>query len=302
MSVAIGVDIGGTKTAVRAADAAGHRSVVLPSGPWTELDTSARAAATAAAVRAAHAGPLDDAVVAIGAHGCETTAMCDELGALVAGHLACDVLVVNDAELLVPAAGLEAGIGLIAGTGSIAVGRHALTGEFLSVGGWGWVLGDEGSGSALVREAARAVLHAADAGEVDDPLKDALLASVGVPDLHALALTLSWRGGVEHWGEHAPVVGAAARAGSALAAAVLRDGGDALARLVGYLRARAVAGGDMVVGAGGALVGEPLLRSAVEESLAVHAPGATLVVLDEQPVAGALRLAERRSARRQPRA
>ena len=46
----------------------------------------------------------------------------------------------------------------IAGTGSMAAGR-AETGEILHTGGWGWLLGDEGSGYALSVAALRAAIR-----------------------------------------------------------------------------------------------------------------------------------------------
>ncbi|EFG65466.1 BadF/BadG/BcrA/BcrD ATPase [Streptomyces sp. SPB074] len=98
--------------------------------------------------------------LAVGAHACETPAMCAELSGHLGALFGIPVTVVNDAELLVPAAGFTTGIGLVAGTGSIAVGRHAETGAYVKAGGWGWVLGDEGSGSALVRERGGADLAA----------------------------------------------------------------------------------------------------------------------------------------------
>ena len=204
--------------------------------------------------------------------------------------------VVNDAELLVPAAGLDAGIGLIAGTGSVAVGRQTTTGAYLSAGGWGWVLGDEGSASALVREAARALMVRADAGAARDNLEPRLCASFGVSDLVELAARMSWDGGVERWGEHAPVVFQAADAGSAVARSVVSAGGAALAELVGGLVYRGAAGSTVVV-AGGVLTVQRRLREAFAQALARRAPGFGVVVLTEAPVAGAVVLARRAVAK-----
>ncbi len=55
------------------------------------------------------------------------------------------------------------GVLLIAGTGSIAYGRNA-EGREARAGGWGWMLGDEGSGWWIGREAVRAVLLAHETG------------------------------------------------------------------------------------------------------------------------------------------
>ncbi|HET9130296.1 MAG TPA: BadF/BadG/BcrA/BcrD ATPase family protein, partial [Terriglobia bacterium] len=67
----------------------------------------------------------------------------------------------------VGAIGLEPGILLIAGTGSIAIGRRA-DGSMIRVGGWGPIFGDEGSGFWIGREAVQAALRAHDAGVEPD--------------------------------------------------------------------------------------------------------------------------------------
>ncbi len=54
------------------------------------------------------------------------------------------VIVVNDVALILPAAGVGDGIAVVAGTGSNCIGRHSS--RECAVGGWGWLLGDEGSG------------------------------------------------------------------------------------------------------------------------------------------------------------
>ena len=77
------------------------------------------------------------------------------------GVLAEKVQITNDAELLL--AGLEHAVGvvLIAGTGSIALGRDA-TGHKTRAGGWGHILGDEGSGYAIAQLALQATMRASD--------------------------------------------------------------------------------------------------------------------------------------------
>ena len=64
----------------------------------------------------------------------------------------------------VGAIGFEPGVLLIAGTGSIAIGRKA-GGEMIRVGGWGPFFGDEGAGFWIGREAVRTALRAQDADE-----------------------------------------------------------------------------------------------------------------------------------------
>jgi N-acetylglucosamine kinase len=72
------------------------------------------------------------------------------------------VLVVNDALIALEAgAPDQPGVVIISGTGSIAYGRDG-AGHAARSGGWGYVLGDEGSGYWIGREALRAVLREAE--------------------------------------------------------------------------------------------------------------------------------------------
>src|SRR5262245_13319697 len=71
-------------------------------------------------------------------------------------------LVVNDALVaLVAGAGDRAGVVIVAGTGSIAYG-HDGRGRAARAGGWGYLLGDEGSGFWIGRRALSAVVRHAD--------------------------------------------------------------------------------------------------------------------------------------------
>jgi N-acetylglucosamine kinase-like BadF-type ATPase len=68
----------------------------------------------------------------------------------------------NDSELVLGGGTPDGwGIALISGTGSICLGRSP-NGNVLRVGGWGHVLGDEGSGYHIATEALKLAMHAAD--------------------------------------------------------------------------------------------------------------------------------------------
>ncbi|MEJ3651910.1 BadF/BadG/BcrA/BcrD ATPase family protein [Actinomycetes bacterium KLBMP 9759] len=288
----LGVDVGGTKTHVRAvSDGSVEHDVVLSSAGWAVPPIAAGAEWLAGRVLEV-VGDAQIAALAVGAHGCEQDDMCAALGAALAERFATVVRVVNDAELLVPAAGLDAGIGVVVGTGAIAVTRDG-SGRMLRAGGWGWVFSDDGSGSALVREAVRAVLERADAGEEPDALGVALLGSVGVPDVAALAHRLSWGDGPEHWGEHARVVTAAAQEGVPDAVAVLAAGARGVANLVTTLAGRGDGvPTDVVVLGGGLVTAVPAYATAIRRHVQAAHPEARLEVLTRPPVAGAVRLAE----------
>jgi glucosamine kinase len=83
------------------------------------------------------------------------------------------------------ALGTGPGIVLLAGTGSIAWGRGE-SGAVARVGGWGILLGDEGSGYDLGLEGLRAVARARDGRGPATELTRLLLAATGVEDPEAL--------------------------------------------------------------------------------------------------------------------
>ncbi|MFF4350123.1 N-acetylglucosamine kinase [Streptomyces sp. NPDC001530] len=287
----VGIDVGGTKAHLRAC--AGHDSVadhVRRSSGWRPHDPAAAAAWLTSLVRDALPPGAHPSAVAVGGHACETPRQCEEIRRALRDLLGVPALVVGDAELLVPAAGLDKGVGLVAGTGSVAVGRLA-DGSPVQVGGWGAVLGDEGGSAGLVREAARAVWAAHDRGEAPDSLALGLIAAFEVSEVPALGAALERATDVSaEWGRHAPVVFAAAEAGSPLARRVIAEGGRSLAALVGRLAARGGAVDDVVV-AGSTVLAQPVLYDAFVAALAETAPGARPRLLRVPPVEGAVALA-----------
>lgn len=292
VDVVVGIDAGGTKTALmveRHGSAPGvePRTYVVSSAGW-----DAEPAATAA--RWLHQQVLDVlapgehvVALAVGAQGLDADATASALTAALHERGYPLVRCVNDAALLVPAAGLDSGIGLIAGTGAIGVGTDA-EGRFLATGGWGWVIGDEAGAAGIVREATRAALLAHDDGLPDDGLLAALLGSFDVADAERLARAVNDEPTMASWGPHAPAVFAAADAGSALAVQVIDGAAAHLARLVAQLRRRGAVGTDVVV-AGGVITRQPRLLDALRERLRSE-PELAVRVLTYPPVAGALAL------------
>ncbi|HEY0497831.1 MAG TPA: BadF/BadG/BcrA/BcrD ATPase family protein [Kutzneria sp.] len=292
MRVVVGVDVGGTKVAVRVATLDGEvvSDHQWPADAWSAspVDEAARWLRSLLSL----AVPTDHEIVAvgIGAQGCDTQehglALAEALGEL--GVLA---TVVNDAALLVPAAGLEHGIGVIAGTGSIAVGADS-AGTVLFAGGWGWVLGDEASAPAIVREATKVALAAYDDRRPDDGLLRALLAHYAVADPPALARAVNDVPTPENWGPGAVAVFRAADAGSTRAARIVDEAARSLKLLVSQLVARGAVG-DTVVAAGSVIVNQPRLADRLRTKLADFYPSLTLRLLDVPPVAGGVVLARR---------
>ncbi|MEW1643634.1 MULTISPECIES: BadF/BadG/BcrA/BcrD ATPase family protein [unclassified Streptomyces] len=287
----VGIDVGGTKTHLRAC--AGTDVVadhIRASSGWRPHDPVAAADWLTAVVHDVLPAHTRPAAVAVGGHACETPRQCAGIRAALEDRLGTPVLVVGDAELLVPAAGLDKGVGLVAGTGSVAVGLLADGGR-LQVGGWGAVLGDEGGAAGLVREAARAAWAAHDRGEAPDHLAKGLVEAFAVAEVPALGDALESASDVSaDWGRHARVVFTAADAGSLLAREVIAEAGRSLAALVVRLAERGVPVDDVVV-SGGTILAQPRLYDAVTAALAERLPGARPQPIQVPPVEGAVALA-----------
>jgi N-acetylglucosamine kinase-like BadF-type ATPase len=86
----------------------------------------------------------------------------------------------TDARIaLAGATDLQPGVVIIAGTGSISCGINA-AGEFARAGGWGPIMGDEGSGAYIGRRALEAVVMAYDHRGAPTQMTAAVLQQFGV--------------------------------------------------------------------------------------------------------------------------
>ncbi|HEY3632554.1 MAG TPA: BadF/BadG/BcrA/BcrD ATPase family protein [Jatrophihabitantaceae bacterium] len=294
MAEVVGVDIGGTKThlAVAADDGALVRESVVPTSSWR--DTPANAAALRRVIVTQLGAAAVTRPIAVGAHGCDSTAQCLALEKALQELVDGPVTVVNDAELMPPAMGIDAAIGIAVGTGSIAVARGE-AGELITAGGWGWLLGDEGSSAGIVREATRAVLADLDRGRPADALGHRLLAAFDAADGPELFVAVTDAASAEEWGRYAAEVFTAADEGSAIAAHVIREAGEQLAMLVGRLRLRGIPA-DAVVAGGAVIENQQRLRDAFTTAVAREFPTMSIHVLDRPPVMGAIALARRSSS------
>ncbi|MFB2597500.1 N-acetylglucosamine kinase [Herbiconiux sp. P17] len=306
MTLLVGMDIGGTKAAVRVEtlSRALGAEVVVPSPDWDAEPVAAGVewiARTLTSVLGSlgsqvdvdvdDGSPASVAALGVGAQGLDNADIMLEYGAALTARLGIPTVAVNDAALIAPAAGLDQVIGLIAGTGAIGVGWTD-DGEFLSAGGWGSVIGDDAGAAGIVREAAKRALLRHDDGFDDDGLLAALLASFGATDAERLARAVNDDPSTENWGPHAPVVFEAARAGSLEAQIVIEGAAQHLARLVRQLVAHGAVGTD-VVAAGSVIAAQPLLFERMSALVTAAHARLRVRLLDRPPVVGATELAAR---------
>lgn len=192
--VIIGADIGGTSTRVGVADLTGRFLAVARGGPANPNAVGAEPAiaeirrVTADALGAAEVEtgePLTVAGVVFGLAG--ITGLADPVGF---GRAALPpvspaeppITVVTDLAVAYASATPDPdGYALIAGTGAFA-GRIRSGRQVDRRDGWGWLLGDDGSGFWLGREAVRATLNQLERRRPLSPLARAVLARA-VPDV-----------------------------------------------------------------------------------------------------------------------
>ena len=187
------------------------------------------------------------------------------------------VLVTHDA-LPVLAAGTPDGVGVavISGTGSLAFGRNA-AGQTARAGGWGYLIGDEGSGYAIARQALQAAARAWDGRGPQTALSERLLAELGLAQPSELVHAVYGRQQDRHWlAGLARVAVEAADAGDPIACRIIDEAAAdlaamcvAVAKQLGFsLRPRAA-----VLGVGRRLAGQ---RRDGERSLAAENTGRRL--------------------------
>lgn len=235
-------------------------------------------------------GRDDVAAVCVGAAGADTPEGRQRLARLVAQRVpGAAVSAVHDARLVLAAAGLDEGLVVISGTGSAGWGV-CRDGREARAGGWGYLLGDEGSGYALARDAVRVALADVDSGRPPGRVACRLVEECGLdrPDRlldHFYAkLERRW------WAQRAGAIVSLAVDGDPAATKLVDHAADALADLTDVVARRLGLAGPVVL-AGGLLVNQPALQIRVRQRL--DARGMTGVrVLEADPVCGAVRLAE----------
>jgi glucosamine kinase len=192
MSYLIGIDGGGTRTTLAIAASPGDE-VVRRTGPPGRVDprdpeSAVERLASLVEEAVAEAGlPPGEGILCAGLAGVRVRAEQDQVErSILRRGLAKRAIVRSDGEVALQGAlGGRAGILLIAGTGSAAWGR-AEDGRVASCGGWGLVMGDEGSGYAVGQEALRAVARAVDGRGPPTMLHDALIQAAEVADADSL--------------------------------------------------------------------------------------------------------------------
>ena len=206
-----------------------------------------------------------------------------------------------ESDLSVALAGLTSGKpGLIAvcGTGSMVLCRNN-AGRELSAGGWGWKVGDPGSGYMLAREGLFQGLFRLQTEGRETPLLQAALSYFSVPDAQAMipALYATDRDTAALAAFGAEVLRLADQ-GATDAHGILSRQMEQLALLAASLLASTPEAAGCVGLFGGVFQHSELARSLFSEALAARCPGVYPHILQTPPAVGAVILAMQREGRK----
>lgn len=292
----LGLDIGGTKTACALADE--HKILGRAKAG------SAKVLRVGKAEAAVHLAEVLDAVSAesgvalaevtascIGTAGATVPDVTDWLREQMASRVGGTLTLVGDEVIALDAAFPgEQGILVVAGTGSIVIGRDS-SGWTTIAGGWGPALGDEGSGCVLAQQALRGMFSAIDAGE-EPLLLRRVLDHLGLQtrdDLVGVANALDFS-----FASLMPVVVQAARDGDSVAQKTLKRGGEDLAGLVAHVIGRlakeepGIANGLKIASTGSILEHISEVSSTMQQTLLATYPRLEFVPGSVDSVKGAL--------------
>lgn len=295
----LGIDAGGTKTVCQLANDDGA-IVAEARGPGANLQAAGELAVEKTLhglmdeVLGAHAGARLGAIC-VGMAGVDRPGDAEVVRAMMRriGRGA-EVLIVNDALVALEAGAPGApGVVIIAGTGSICYGRNA-QGQAARAGGWGYVLGDEGSGYWIGRHALRAVVRQADRRGPATSLTAKALAHFGVDRPQDLIHEIYY-GGMRP-GAIAALASEVQQAfaeGDRIAAGILENGVRELAASAASVVARLHLDDEpfTFVLAGGIFKAVPWMREQLIARLPRVAQQATIAHLIDEPASGAVRLA-----------
>jgi len=295
----LGIDGGATKTLAAVLDLEQRAVHLAHAGPSNE-DAVGSGAAVAALVEVAEqalqrAGITDAdlAAAVLAVAGTDTDAIVRQVRA-VQGE---DWIVVNDVVgAWAAATAAQPGIGAISGTGSNVFGVGP-DGRAWRVGGWGHLLGDEGSGYWLGVESIRAALHDRDGSGPETALSAAVVEFFGAPSVEAVAsLVYSKPLNKSEIAAFTVETCRLAEQGDAVARELYQRGAEQLAVQVAVVaRETGLAQADSFpLGLiGSVFKAGPLFAEPLTVAVRASAPGAQVAVVEMAPVGGSLQLALR---------
>ena len=294
----IGIDGGGTKTVGLLAHQTGHIIAKAESGASNyhaigEEQTKQALSDVVSRLIADANAALESCTCCLGLAGVASPVdrkvigrICDQIG------LPENRILTHDARIaLVGGAEELSGVIIIAGTGSIVYGMDT-AGREAEAGGWGHLLGDEGSGYDIARRALQAVARAVDGRGVPTQLSSLMLDALEfsqprnlIPWMHSV--------GKDKVAQLAGVVFHAADASDSVAQSILGEAADELVLATGIVidKLRFSQPFNLVL-CGGIFTHQPTFVASLRSRLQNLSPDARVSLPKREPAYGAILLAQ----------
>ncbi|XZO01942.1 MAG: N-acetylglucosamine kinase [Microcoleus sp.] len=201
-----------------------------------------------------------------------------------------NIIISSDSAIaLVGGTGNPVGLAVISGTGSIVYGQNR-HGKTKRVGGWGYILGDEGSAYNIAIQGLQAALSFYDGRQIYTTLAENFQIHLGLKNLEDLVEVVYRRGwGVKEIAALAPIVDRAAAEGDPIAEGIMDS---AVAQLV--LATKTAISGLFnqteefeIVLIGGVWGGVGNCQSRFETAISAIAPNAQVIAPRHEPAFGA---------------
>lgn len=290
-----GVDGGGTRSRLCVFDALSGEEVCRREGGSTNMYSVGRDAAAAnleALIRSAGIAPESFVTGCAGSAGLsrepEIAFFREKLGTFLPN---CRLHLCNDGEiLLVGTLRAPDGYALIAGTGSLALGRTA-DGRTVRAGGLGYMLGDEGSGLWIAWQALRRSLRSAEGRDLPTCLLPELTEFFGLRAPEEFVPLMHQHFEKSRIAAAAPLVLAHAE-DDPLAGDIALRAAQELAALLKSVRSRLPDAAPRAAVSGGVTEHSPLIRGHLNEAVRTCMPDMELVFSMGDALVGAKLLAE----------
>lgn len=300
MGFILGIDGGGTKTRLLMTDASG-KLIVKSEGGSSNINAGGYDRVrqvlrelVSDAVKKADMAPSDCISLCMGAAGAGRTGEREAIRKIFKDMgFNCRLEVTDDVTTALYG-GLDGGVGimLISGTGSICLGRNE-KGEMHRCGGWGHVMGDEGSGYDIGRAVLSCVMRGFDGREPQSAMVPMVLGFLNLNGPEDLIEYVYRSGaGKKEIAALAVFADTACAAGDAAAVSIMERSARELHLAVATVAGRlGFTDGPEVCTGGGVLAGSEYLKKSLVRLLGLSHPGARVIPMRRDAAWGAVKIA-----------
>lgn len=299
MDYYLGIDGGGTKSRIMAADE-NENVIGIGFGGSTNINSNAREIVLEnlrelfnSLIEEYGLIKSDCKAIAIGSAGLDSDASIEIMETMIRSlGFFCKIIAVNDSQLVLSAATrMNAGITVISGTGAIAYGTKG-NGKSIRVGGWGPMFDDGGSAYWIGKEALKAVFYAYDGRGDKTVLTDYLIKYFDIEEVPDCIDVIYNDFNKSEVAKLAIEVTRGAKAGDLVCKRILAEAAIELSLLVETCTKRlGIPDGLDVYVSGGTFMNSDELFNAFSARVIRKFPAVRVLKIDKEPVFGAIYLA-----------